>query len=269
MVLIASLIWSGNTPGSPVAGPPSTSATLGVVVMIELSALVSCSWWIWLSVCVTSWVALRRNARGTSRCFLLAAAPKFDESTSDSRHRRSSRSLARHVDLVVHHAARAAQLRGHDDQVHAPFGIEVGRGIAHVRHQRVQVRGGPAVGRDDPGRNRDVQLILDHVSDQPIFAKTVSKNSVPPAPSGTGVGRTAPVSVSISSVARRKNFETQRERDRALVDAALEQPPLVVRARPSARTGTARSSSSAGASPCATRCSGTSPCAGRQAAACS
>ncbi|XUJ33734.1 hypothetical protein ACQ5SK_40180 [Bradyrhizobium japonicum] len=48
--------------------------------MIELSAAVSCSWWIWFSVCVSSWVALRRNARGTSRCFLFAARPKFEES---------------------------------------------------------------------------------------------------------------------------------------------------------------------------------------------
>ncbi|MFC5264621.1 hypothetical protein ACFPJ1_21125 [Kribbella qitaiheensis] len=39
------------------AGPPSTSATLGVVVMIELSAEVSLSWWIWLNAWVTSWLA--------------------------------------------------------------------------------------------------------------------------------------------------------------------------------------------------------------------
>ena len=55
-----------------------------------------------------------------------------------------------------------------------------------------------------------------------MFANTVSKNSVPPAPSGTGAGRTAPTSVSISSVARRKKFDTHAERDAALVDAALE-----------------------------------------------
>jgi hypothetical protein len=76
----ASRIWSGKTPGAPVVGPPSTSATLGVVVMIELSAPPSCSWWIWLKPCPVSCAALRRNARGTSRCRCPDAAPKLDDS---------------------------------------------------------------------------------------------------------------------------------------------------------------------------------------------
>ena len=43
-VFLTSYPRSGNTPGRPVPGPPSTSATLGVVVMIELSEVVSISW---------------------------------------------------------------------------------------------------------------------------------------------------------------------------------------------------------------------------------
>ena len=62
-----------------------------------------------------------------------------------------------------------------------------------------------------------------------IFAKTGWQLSVvqdqqnvpvPPAPSGTGAGLTAPTSVSISSVQRRKNFDTQ-----ASVTLPLSTPP--------------------------------------------
>ena len=47
--------------------------------------------------------------------------------------------LARHVDLVVHDAARAAELRRNDDQVHAPLGVQVGRRVAHRRSSGVQI----------------------------------------------------------------------------------------------------------------------------------
>ena len=74
-------IWSGKIPGAPVRGPTEhVGHADGVVVMIELSAIVSLSWWIWLNAWVTSCVADRRNARGMLRCMLVRGAPKLLES---------------------------------------------------------------------------------------------------------------------------------------------------------------------------------------------
>ena len=65
--------------------------------------------------------------------------------------------FAGNADLVVHDAARAPELRGHDDHVHAPFGVQIRRRVPHGGHQRVQIRRAPAVGRHNAGRHRDVE----------------------------------------------------------------------------------------------------------------
>ena len=74
---------------------------------------------------------------------------------------------------------------------------------------------------------------------QPIFAKTVSKNSVPPAPSGTGRGPDGSRQRVDLERGAAEELRDPRERDTALVDARPRTAGLRRTARPSARTETA------------------------------
>src|ERR671930_715590 len=138
--LKARLMSSGNTPG----GPPSTSATLGVVVMIELSAPAFCSWWIWLK----PW-----PSRGAEAGRLRAGWPSSEKLATPSRGTPMVSSMTPRPQVMWAGTTSRWMCQSLSRSV---------AGVAVGHHERVQVGVGPAVGRRHPGGDGDVHLVVDH-----------------------------------------------------------------------------------------------------------
>ena len=127
--------------------------------------------------------------------------------------------LPGHVDLVEHHPPPAAEPGRYEHQMHVPLGVEICAGVTLRLQQRVEggavqppgASGGEHLFGLIPAGTATLTWSVTTVRSHPILAKTVLNHSEPvPDAAGTGSAATEPVSTSISTLARRKNLDTQR-----------------------------------------------------------